>query len=132
MSIKIDQAFIQAFIDGAFGLPIAHENSDYSPAAQTAYAELLNLPNDITAFSLNDSNETDGLFRIILRWPENEGSINAKTQADTIMSAFGIGTDVCYSGQCATIVTQDRGNGFNEEGWYKILITIGYYANITR
>jgi len=94
--VKIDQAFIQSFIDGGFNLEIAYENESFNPSAQTAYVELLNIPNDITPLSINETNETDGLFRIVLYWPADVGAIAAKIQADTILAAYTIGSKVCY------------------------------------
>ena len=131
-AIAIDQAFINTFIDASLGLEIAHENVSYKPTAGTEYVELINIPNDETALSINDSNETDGLFRIILYWPINEGSIAPKTKADEIISAFTIGTRICYSGQCATVTKTSRQNGISDGGWYKTIITIRYYAVIAR
>jgi hypothetical protein len=132
MSLKIDQAFISTFIDAAFGLPIAHENMEYQPVNGTAYAELINLPNDITPLSMNDSNVTDGIFRVILRYPVNEGAVSAKTMAETIMSAFTINSKVCYDGLCAVVNKVYRQPGVAESGWYKIVVTIGYIATIAR
>ena len=132
MSVKIDQAFLAAYIAGDFGLEVAHENLAFIPTAGISYAELINLPNDITAFSLNDSNETDGLFRIILYWPLGKGAIQAKLKADEILSAFSIGSKVCYESQCATVTKTYRAKGVAEDGWYKTIISIGYYANIKR
>lgn len=131
MSIKIDQAMINTFVDGGFGLEISHENTDFSPTAQTEYAELINLPNNITALSINDSNETDGVFRVILYWPLNEGAIAAKTKADEILAVFSIGTRVCYDSQCATITSSSYQKG-DSDIWYKLVLTIGYYAIIGR
>jgi len=130
--IKVDQAFIQAFINGGFGLEIAHENILYEPTTGTEYAELINIPNDITPLSLNDTDETDGLMRIILRYPENEGAIQAKTKADEIMAVFKIGSRVCYSSQCATVTRISRQKGVAEDGWHKTVVTIGYRAFIAR
>ena len=130
MSVKIDQAFIDAFIDGDFGLSIAHENTDFQPTAGTEYVELINIPNNVTALTLNGDSETDGIFRVIMRYPSNTGSVNAKLKADEILSVFSIGADVCYSGQCAIIRTTSRAVGTSEDGWYKIILTISYYAEI--
>lgn len=132
MSVKIDQAFINTFIDADFGLDIAHENLSYSPTAGTEYVQLLNIPNDITPFSVKETNETDGIFRIILYWPVDEGAIQAKLKADEIMDAFTIGSQVCYDGQCATVTRLSRQKGIAENGWYKTLITIAYKAFIRR
>lgn len=132
MSIKIDQAFVQTFIDADLALEMAHENLTYEPTAGTAYAELINLPNDITPLTLNDVNQTDGVFRILLNYPANEGAITPKTKADEILSAYKVGSQVCYDGQCATVTRQYRQPGTAENGWYRIVITIGYRAYIAR
>lgn len=132
MSIKIDQAFIQSFIDGAYGLETAYQNQPYTPTAGTPYAQLLNIPNDITALDLTDTNETDGLFRIILRYPVDSGAFAAKNQAETIMADYSIGSSVSYSGQSARITAVNRQQGVVEESWYVTLITISYRAFIPR
>lgn len=128
----IDRAFVQAFINGSFGLPIAHENAPYVPKAQEAYAELLVLTNDVTPFSLNGSNETDGVFRVLLRYPTDIGAMAAKIKADEILAAFSIGKRVCYGTQCATVVSQQRQQGVPEEGWFKINVSFRYRAFIER
>ena len=131
-STSIDQAFVNAFINGAFGLSIAHENSAYSPSNGTEYAELINIPNDITPLSLNDTDETDGLMRVILYYPVNKGSIAPKTKADEVLAVFSIGTKVCYEAQCATVTRVSRQKGIAVDGWYKIVLSIGYMAFIAR
>jgi hypothetical protein len=132
VTIKIDQSFVQSFIDGAYGLPIAHENIDYTPVPGTAFVELRNLPNPIESQSLADLNETTGIFRAILNYPVNEGGFTAKTKAEAIMAAYGIGTRVTYSGQSTTITGVQRQPGVNIDGWYRIVVTVTYIAFITR
>lgn len=131
MSVKIDQAFVDAFIKGDFGLPIAHENADYTPGSDP-WVKLRTLPNDITPATLVGTNETDGVFRAILHYPAGSGAIVAKQKADEILAAFGVGAQVCYGGQCSTITNQYRQPGVVEDGWYRVVITIGYRAFIKR
>lgn len=133
MSNKIDQAFTQAFITAAFGLAIVHENMNYKPDEGTAYAELRLIPNDITPLTLADTNETDGLFRVWLRYPQGTGAVAAKTMADTIFATFPIGGKVTYGGQSATITRHNRMAGtLTDENWYELTLSIGYWAAITR
>ena len=132
MSANIDKAFIGAYIDADLGLNIAHENTSFNPTAGTEYVELINIPNDITPADLSYTNETDGLFRIILYWPVNKGSVLAKEKADTILTVFPIDTEVCYDSQCATVTKVSREKGVSESGWYKTVITVSYRAFITR
>jgi hypothetical protein len=132
MSVKIDQALISAFIDASFGLPIAHENGTYDPQPGTDYAELLVLQNNITPLNLSSSNETDGIFRVILRYPAGELAITSKTMADTIFANFGIGQRLSYSGVKVTIMSNQRGPGVNEDSWYKMVLTMSYRAFLAR
>jgi len=132
MSIKIDQAFIQAYIDNNFDIATAYENENYTPTAGTPYIELININNDITPLSVTDSNETDGIFRLILRWPLLQGAIAPKIKANEIITAFKIGTKVCYAGDCATVTNTSIDRGYAEDGWYKLILTIGYYAILGR
>lgn len=126
--IEVDQALVKAFVDGAFGLPIAHENLFYEPTPGTAYAQLVVFQNDVTAYSIAHSDETDGVFQITLRYPVNKSAGPAKIKADAILSAFKIGTRLVYSTQRVTIMSARRESGVPEDGWYKIVLTINYKA----
>lgn len=130
--LKIDQALISAFIDGGFGLPIAHENIDYAPTAGTAYVELLVLQNDVTPATLADSNDTDGVFRVILRYPIGGGAVAAKTKADQVFTVFAIGQRLSYDGVTLTILRNSRQPGVAEEGWFSLVLDMPYRANIVR
>jgi hypothetical protein len=131
-SAVIDQAFLNTFINAAFGLPIAHENITYKPVPGTAYVELLVLENDVTPWSLNSTNETDGVFRMILRYPADSGGMAAKLKADEMFAVFKIGAEVCYNGSCATITGHSRRPGVAEDGWYKIVADARYRAFLAR
>jgi hypothetical protein len=132
--LKIEQAFLSSWITdkSEFSLPTAYENKDYTPTPQTAYAEIINLPNPLDPLSLKDSDETSGIFRIILRYPVNQSAIIAKTKAQEIVDYYNIGTIVSYSGQSAIIRKTTRQNGAPEDGWYKTVVSLQYFAIITR
>lgn len=134
MSIKIDQALTQAYIDGAFSLPIAHENADYSPTAGTAYAEIKVIRNEAVPDTLGASgyDETTGLFQVTLRYPVGGYSITAKTKADEMMLYFSIGSTFTYSGQTVLITRKDRGAGYVEDGWYKLILRFTFNARTVR
>ncbi len=132
-SLAIDQAFLSTFINANLGLAIAHENLPYTPVTGTPYAELIMLQNDITPWGLSQRNQSDGLFRVILRYPVNTGAIVAKTMADSIFAAFPIGARISYANVVrATITSQARAPGYAEEGWYKLILSLGYQALLSR
>jgi hypothetical protein len=132
--LKIEQAFLSSWLNdnSEFSLPTAYENKNYKPTLQTPYAEVYNLPNPLDPLSLNDSDETSGIFRIILRYPVNESAIIAKTKAQEIIDAYKIGTIVSYLGQSAIIRKTMRQNGAPEDGWYKTVLSLEYFAIIMR
>jgi hypothetical protein len=130
-SVKIDQALLSAFIDGAFSMPIAHENLAFTPGSD-AYAEVLILQNDTTPWSLKHSNETDGILRIILRYPADTGAIAAKQKAEEIFNVFKIGSRHVYDGATVTITSNQRARGVQETGWYKLVLSMQYKAYLKR
>jgi len=132
MSVKIDQALVDHFIDQSFGLPIAHENANYTPSPGTEYAEVRTLPNDVLPADLATNNDTTGVFQFILRYPEGVGAIPAKTQADTIFAAYPIGGRIAYSGQSLTVTGHSRPDAVPEGGFYKVVGRIFYTADIPR
>jgi hypothetical protein len=129
--IQIDQALISAFIAGNFDLPIAHENEHYQPDG-SAYAEIIVIQNDVTALNLKHHNETDGLLRVILRYPTDTGAIEPKQKADEIFAAFPIGQRLSYGGVTVTITGNARAPGVPEAGWYKLVLTLPYKAFLAR
>ena len=131
MSIKIDQALIKKFEDSSFGLPIAYEDSNFDPAG-SAYAEIIVAPNNITPLGLSETNETDGVFRVILRYPTGNQAVAAKQKADSIFAAFPIGQRLTYDSTVVLITSNKREPGYPEDGWYKLVLTMAYKAYLTR
>lgn len=132
MSTKLDQALVQSFIDGAFGLPIAHENDDYKPKAGTAYAELSVVKNSENGFTLNDLNDITGFMQIGLNYPTGAGAIPAKTMETTIADTYPIGTVLTYGAQSLEITGIQRPTPAPRDGWYRRLLRINFTAFLPR
>lgn len=132
MTAKLEQALVQRFIDADFGLDIAYENNGYEPTAGTPYAEISSFVNDETPLSMNSSDQTDGFFQVILRYPENQYSWDAKNKADEIRNVFKIGLRLVNDGQKLTVTSRSADKGFNEDGWYKIVLRVFFTAVLPR
>jgi len=130
--IEIDKGLIKRFIDGNFGLAIAHENMPDTPAVGTPYAEIFVLQNDVTSLTLAHTNLTDGVFRVILHYPGESGAVAAKTMADTIFAQFKLGSKIEYSGVKILITGNKRQNGTVSDGWFEIVLTVAYRAFLRR
>lgn len=134
MSVKIDQALVQAFISGSFALPIAHENIQYEPVPGTAHIVLEVIRNQAFPISFGASgiDETTGILQATIRYPVNVGALLAKTKADELLAYFRIGRVFTYSGQRVQIVGKDRGSGRVEGGWYQLITRFEFQARTQR
>lgn len=132
MTTKIDQAFVSDFIAQAFGLPIAHENAEYTPTAGTPYVELRVFHNETLPADLSTTNDTTGVFQFTLRYGEGNGAIPAKLQRDTIFAAYPIGRRLTYSGETVTIKGHEPFDATPEQGWFKVVGRISFHGDAPR
>lgn len=130
--LKINQAFVDSFTKANFGLPIAHENIDYKPTAGTPYAEILVIENDVTPLDLSYTDETDGVFRVILRYPSGGGAVAARTMSDRITAFYNIGKVIEYDAQRVIIRKFGGAPGESRDGWYVFIVNIYYKAYARR
>jgi len=113
-------------------LPIAHENKNYIPTAGTPYAEIMVIGNDVTPADLAHTNETDGVFRVILRYPADSGAIAAKSMSDKITTFYNIGKVIEYDTQSVTIRKFSDAPGESRDGWYVYIVNVYYKAYARR
>jgi len=132
VAVELTQAFVQSFIEGDFGFEIAYENTDFTPTAGTPYAELRMFGNDITPFSLSDSDQTDGVFKVTLNFVRGDGDINPKILAQQVIDCFYIGREISYEGVTATVTKKRITDTSTGDGWYKLTVTIFYKAFLIR
>lgn len=132
MTIKIDQALIQSFIDGAFGLGISHENEDYAPTVGTAHVELKVMQNEVTPFSLDNLDDLTGLFQFTLKYPTNTGAIAAKTKCTEIFTAYPVGRELTYGGQTLKITGKQRVLAYPNGSWYNVVGRLNFVAILPR
>ncbi len=126
MSIKVDKALTNSFVSGAFGLPIAHENLPYAPVNGTAYAQITVFDSGKVAADLSTHDRQVGIFQVVLRYPENKGAIQAKTKAEAILSHFKLYSEHSYEDQAVTITAISKSHGYNEGGWFKIVLRMTF------
>jgi len=147
--LEIDQALIEQLLSAGLELDIVHENGNYSewdtdisdyihysgvykPNAQNAYLECKNFPAGRTQFSLAHSDEHTGLFQVIVRYPSDKAAFTAKSKAEQILEAFKIGRKMTYAFQTVSIVSNSRGAGISDGGFYQIVTRSNYRAFVAR
>jgi hypothetical protein len=130
--VKIEQALITAFKNGGFGLAIAYENLVYTPVTGTPYAELLTHIGETNPLTLNDLDETSGLFRVVLHYPKDGGTIAARKKADEVTTVFKIGSRFSFGGVTLTVTSNNQRISSLDDGWHNLIIDIFYTAFLAR
>lgn len=146
-SLQIDQAFIQAILNGGLGLDIVHENGLYStwngsvyvhstgvytPTAGRGFIEIRSFPAGTRALSLADSDENVGLFQCIVKYPSDVAAFTIKQKAESLLDLFKIGSAISYNIQKVFIVSKYRDGGRNEGSFYQIVCRVNYQAFVAR
>lgn len=131
---KIKSALVDAFQTGGFSLPTAYENRNYEPKPGTPWAELFVIPNQPEVATLGDAGEDShtGIFQINLNYPPNQGEGPILATADAVRAVFSAGKRLTNNGQTMTVLSCGRSRGIQAGGWYRISITITWYALTAR
>jgi hypothetical protein len=130
---EVEDLLINSFDNAEFDLPTKTENEIYDPVIGTAYAELIVLPNEKTAYSVKDTDQSNGIFRIILRYPIGESKDTIKAKADEIFNVYklhSIVTDT-ENNNYVEIIKQNCQEGVRETAWHKLVLDL-YYQTFTR
>jgi len=130
---EVENILINSFDNADFGLPVKTENEIYDPVIGTAYAELIVLPNEKTAYSVKHTDQSNGVFRIILRYPIGESKDTIKAKADEIFNVYklhSIVTDT-ENNNYVEIIKQNCQEGVRETAWHKLVLDL-YYQTFTR
>lgn len=113
-------------------LPVAWENTSYTPSPDTAYLACALMP----APTLNPSLGTRhdrlvGLFQVSVYGVQNQGPAASEAIADAIIAAFPRGS-ISYNGTIINIdITGSRAQGLNDaNGFYFIPVRIRYRQDV--
>ena len=134
MTDKIDSALIQAFTDGAFGLPAAYENKEHDPDPCVAWCELFIAPNQPSVNTMGDGGQDliTGFLQINLNYPVGTGAGDAKKKATEIRDYFYAGRVFTYVSQDVFITNAGRGIARNIDSYYQVITTINWQARVQR
>lgn len=136
MSVSnVRAALIQAFTNGAFFAQenIAFENMAFTPGA-LPWAKITFSPIQPVVATLGQGGTDDqsGYLQIDLNYPQGTGEADIMAKADAIRNAFPAGSSCAYSGQVVTVANCGRSQGRISNGYYRISVTINFYARIPR
>jgi hypothetical protein len=133
---KVRSALVKAFTDGAFIATekVAFENMAFETPASGAWASFHFIPNtpEVATLGAGGRDECRGFVQVDLNFPTGSGDKAAGDMADTIKNVFKAGARFAYSGQEVIIRSVGRSQGRVVNNFYRVSITINFYAQLIR
>jgi hypothetical protein len=130
----VQRAIIGAVSTSLGAIPAAYENEKFTKPSDAKWAEVFFMPNDPSVETLGAEGQdlTDGIVQINLNYPVGTGGAAARSDFENIRASFPAGARPAYNGQEAVILSCGRSPGRVVDGWYRVSITISWYALIPR
>tara|TARA_R110002096_G_C14185412_1_gene687322 strand:+ start:110 stop:523 length:414 start_codon:yes stop_codon:yes gene_type:complete len=132
--LDIHKALTQSVIDLALGLPIAHENTDFSPENDggdnyVSINILFDDQNTVTKTGLDDVNG----FLQITNYVKAGSSVNSTyTLVDTLNTGYPHARKITSSAQTVNVQNIAVNKRGNINGWFVTDFTINFWSDITR
>lgn len=135
----IEKALMQGMLDANIGLPMSVENSPFDkPADGAPWAAYWFVPaegsSSVRAITLGDAGEDQhtGIVQLDINYPLRQGVNPARAKLDEIVPYFPIGKKVTFGMASVTISSCSRSRGREVEGWYRVSMTLSWYARVPR
>lgn len=130
---NISQTLLQAYVDGEFGLPTAYPNRIFTPTSDP-WAKVSIIPNQPSAASLGEdgTDEHDGIMQIDLNYPLKNGNGQVLEKAEEIRALFKAGYSKTHNQQAITVRSCGYNSGSESEGYFRVIVTIQWYARTPR
>jgi len=110
-------------------MPIAWENTEYTPTVGTAYFRVWFLPAEVDVMTLGPSpwQERKGIFQVSIFYPTKIGFGIPAGKAAEVIAVFKAGTVLTYNTLRIVCEKAWRSSGMiDENGWYSIPVNCRY------
>jgi hypothetical protein len=133
----IDKALMQGVVDAALALPIAQENVAFNkPTDGSPWASvwIIPSPDGVRAVTLGDDGEDEhvGIVQLDLNYPTGRGVDDVRAKGDQVAAFFSVGKALSSGVAKVTVSSCSRSRGREVEGWYRVSMTISWYARVPR
>lgn len=129
------KALVQGVEDSPLDLPYAAENSPFTkPTDQSPWAAVhifMNQPS-VATLGAEGQDAHDGIMQIDLNYPLNTGEAAVTAKADGLTDFFKAGKRLAHSGVELTVSSCGRSRGREVEGWYRVSMTVTWFARVPR
>ena len=130
-------ALAQAFVDGGFfpNEDVAWENVKFEPrVGNKPWARFTFMPTEPLVASLGQDglDQENGFFQVDLNYPLGTGDAAAMSLYDDMRSVFKAGNRFTENGQVVVIQSCGRTPGREFGGYYRVTVTVYFYAMLQR
>lgn len=135
MSLDLVQRALVSAVSTSLGtIPTGYDNEAFAPPSNTKWAAVHFLPNTPSVETLGAEGEdmVDGIVQVDLNYPVGIGSSAARADFESLRVDFPAGSRPTHSGQEAIVTRCGRSASRMVDGWYRISVTISWYALIPR
>lgn len=135
--LKVRAALAKAFVDGSYfpAADVAWENVAFTPRqGNKPWAQWFFLPNQPVVATLGEGglDQVDGIVQVDLNYPTGNGDGDAMAKYAEIRDDFKAGTRLTYDGQGVKIRSCGRSQGRLVGGYYRVSVTITFFAQVSR
>ncbi len=128
----IHQALTQSLLDLNLGIPIAHENVNFNPPEDSPWIDVTRLPNERESLTKYEVDEETGIYQISYYQPSGSSVGEMLQNIDTILQLYVHNAHLVAGDQTVVVVNSGHNEGRNDNGWYRIDISVSYKTDIIR
>lgn len=120
------------------GLPSNHDiawvNEEFTPPEADEWARVSFVPSQPFVFTLGDegNDQVDGFLQISLMFPQGLGTQVSYKRFDGLRDVFYAGAKYTFESQDVVIRSCGMSQGRNDDGWYRVDVTVFWYAFLSR
>jgi hypothetical protein len=135
MSLAAVETALETLAETALGdVPTEWENAKVDKDNAAKWAKVVFVSNQPTAATMGTGgrDHVDGFLQIDLNYRQGKGKAQAKNDFEAIRGYFKAGDHPVNSGQVVTVRNCGRSQGRIVDNWYRVSITVTWYAQIPR
>jgi len=135
VSLALVHAALEAQANSALsGWSIARENAPVTTPTNAKWAAVFFLPNTPSVDTLSSTGQdmTDGVYQIDLNYPRWTGDSTARSDFEAVRDKFPAGQKLTSGGQAVAISNCGRSEGRTVENFWRVTVSIYWYAMIER
>lgn len=133
---NVKRALLEGFDAGAFfaRTETQYENIAFDPPADKPWCALWFLPAQpgVASLGAGGTDNAPGIFQVDLNYALNGGDKEIGDKADAIRNVFKAGSRFAYSGTEVIIRSCGRSQGRVVGSYFRVVVTIAFYAHVNR